>query len=58
MKKLILLGLLSFSLVSFSSCLKKYECDCPAGTKHTVHTTDEESAANMCFENTSGRCSY
>lgn len=56
MKKFILFGVLAFSLTSFTSCMKEYTCECPAGSTATVKTTSKADAKEECETITNGRC--
>lgn len=44
MKNLILFGLVVFFTASFTSCLKEYDCKCPAGTTAKVKTATKAEA--------------
>jgi hypothetical protein len=56
MKKLILFGALACVLTSFTSCMKEYTCDCPAGSTATVKTVSKADAKEECETITNGRC--
>lgn len=56
MKKMFLFALLAFTTVSFTSCLKGYQCDCAPGTTLKVSTTDEQQARTMCESQSNGAC--
>ncbi|WP_192347930.1 hypothetical protein [Algoriphagus sp. Y33] len=56
MKNLILFGLVTFFTVSLTSCLKEYECKCPAGTTAKVKTTTKAEAKKECEAQSGGGC--
>ena len=56
MKKLVLFGLLAFSMTTLTSCLKEYTCNCPGGTKATVKTVSKSEGKKSCEEETNGIC--
>lgn len=56
MKKLILCGLFAFIAVSFTSCLKEYDCKCPAGTTAKVKTVSKSEAKAECEAQSGGAC--
>lgn len=56
MKKITLIGLLAFTTLSFTSCMKEYTCNCPANTKSVVKTVNKSEAKKACEEGTGGIC--
>lgn len=58
MKKLILFGLLTFSVASFSSCIKLTKCDCPAGKSLSVNGNDDSEIRANCESKSGGVCTY
>ncbi|MFN4246671.1 MAG: hypothetical protein ACK4EY_03055 [Flavipsychrobacter sp.] len=58
MKKIILFGLLTLSVASFSSCVKLTKCDCPAGKSLSVNGNDEYEIRENCESKSGGVCTY
>lgn len=56
MKNLIIAGLLAFTTLSLTSCMKEYTCNCPGGTKSVVKTVNKAEAKKACEEGTNGVC--
>ncbi|MBW7840837.1 MAG: hypothetical protein H3C36_14640 [Chitinophagaceae bacterium] len=56
MKKPILVVLLAFFTVSLTSCLKEYDCKCPAGTTAKVKTVSKSEAKAECEAQSGGAC--
>jgi len=58
MKKLILCSLFAFISVSFTSCLKEYDCKCPAGKTAKVKTVSKSEAKAECEAQSGGACTF
>lgn len=56
MNKLFLFGVLAVFSLSFTSCLKEYDCKCPTGTQAKVKTVSKAEAKKTCEETTLGIC--